>query len=220
MYDVTPTICMVKYALCMTSHPRFMTSQLSIHDIKDTMSHITPFISDTTSTVSLSSHPDYRSHNPHCLYNIRATICMTSIELHMTSHPLFMISHHSMTSHPLYSCHHTQYTWHRTHCSSAMTYSVWIIPHLQYVWHQGHYMYDIIWILYDIIPTLYDITRQYTWHHIHSIHAITPTLHDITYIILVTSQPLYLWKDMYYVYDINVSTCDISQGVWMTTQPL
>ena len=153
---------MWKYGLYMIFHSRFMTSQLSIHDIKATISHITPIISDTTSTLSLSSCPDYPSHNPHCMYTIRGTICMTYYEICMTSHPLFMISHHSMTSHPLYSCHHTQYTWHLTHCSCAITYSVLIIRHLQYVWHQAHYMYDIIWILYDITPTLYDITRLYS----------------------------------------------------------
>ena len=79
-----------------------MTSNHCIHDIKATLYHITPIISDSTSTVSVSSHPDYWSYNLHCMY-ITAAICMTSHKLHMTSHPLFMISHHSMTSHPLYS---------------------------------------------------------------------------------------------------------------------
>ena len=164
-----------------------MTSNHSIQDIKATLSHITPIISDSTSTVSVSSHPDCQSYNPHCMYII-ATVCMTSHELHMTSHPLFMTSHHSMTSHPLYSCHHTIYIWHHIHCSCIITHSVLIIPHLLYVWHQTHSMYDIIWILYDITPTHYDITRLYSWHHIHSIDDSTPTVYEITYTLLVTSQ--------------------------------
>ena len=82
---------MAQYALNMTSHPRFMTSQHSTHDIEATISHLTPIISDITSTVSLSSHPDYRSYNPHCMYDYTAMICMTLYELHITSHPLFMI---------------------------------------------------------------------------------------------------------------------------------
>ena len=57
-------------------------------------------ISDSTSTISLSSLPDCRSYNPHCMYDNTATICMTSYELHMTSPPLYMISLHAMTSHP------------------------------------------------------------------------------------------------------------------------
>ena len=107
MYDITHTICMAHYALYKKLHPLFMTSQHSIHDIKATIFHITPTISDSTSTLSVSSHPDYSSYNPHCMYVITNTICMTSYEWHMISRPLF-ISHHSMTSHPLYSCHHTQ----------------------------------------------------------------------------------------------------------------
>ena len=64
MYDITPTIGMAQYALYTTSNPRFMKSQHSIHDNKATLSHRTPIISDTTFTISLSSHPDYRSYKP------------------------------------------------------------------------------------------------------------------------------------------------------------
>ena len=99
---------MAPYALYMTSHPRFMTSQPSTHDIKAIISPLTPIISESTSTESLSLHPNYRSYNPHCMYDNTATICMTSCKLHMTSHPLFMILHHAMTSHPLYSCVHVK----------------------------------------------------------------------------------------------------------------
>ena len=83
MCHMTPTICITLYTLYKASHPHLMASHQIIYD--------------TISTVSLSSHPDYQSHNPHCMYDIRATICKLSYELHMTSHPLFMISHHSMT---------------------------------------------------------------------------------------------------------------------------
>ena len=150
-----------QYALYMKSHPRFMTSQHSTHDIKAIISHLTPITSDSTSTVSLSSHPDYWSYNPHCMYEYTATICMTSYELPMISHPLFMISHHTMTSHQLYSCHHSQDACHRIPCSWAIPYSVLIIPHLLYVWHETHCIYDITGILYDITLTLYDITILY-----------------------------------------------------------
>ena len=121
---------MEEYVLYMTSHPRFMTSQHSTYDNKAIISHLTPIISDSTSTVSLSSYPDYRSYNPHFMYDNTATICMTAYELHVTSHPLFMISHHAMTSHPLYSCHHTQDTCYCIHCSWTINYSVLIIPHV------------------------------------------------------------------------------------------
>ena len=97
-------------------------------------------------------------------------------------------------------------------------YSVLIITHLQYVWYKSNYMYDIIWILCDISKSLYDITRLDSLHHIHTIHDITPTVYDMTYTLLVTSQPLLLLQDTYYVFDIIHSVYDISHGEWMTTQ--
>ena len=187
--------------------------------MKAIISHLTPIISDSTSTVSLSSHPDYRSYNSHCMYDNTTTIYMISYELHMVSYPLFMISQHAMTSLQLYSCHHTQDTCHCIHCSSTITYNVLILPQLLYVWQETHYMHDITGILYDIPLTLYDITILYIWHQIHSIHDSTHTLYDITYSILVTSQPLYIWQDTSYVYDIILSIYDISNGVWSTIQP-
>ena len=153
---------------------------------------------------------------------------MTSYEIHMTSHPLFMISHHAMTSHPLYSCHHTQDTCHCIFCSSTITYSVLTIPHLLYMWHETHYMHDIPGILYDITLTLYDITILYSWCHIHSIHDSTPTLYDITYSILAKSELLYVWQDTLYVYGTLLCIYDISHclsmrihhGIWHHTHSI
>ena len=156
IYDIKSTVYMAPYEVYMTSHPQFMTSQHSTHDIKAIISHLTPIISDSTSTVSLSSHPDYRTYNPHCMYDNTAKIFTKSYELNMTSHPLFLISHHAMTSHPLYSCHHTQDTCHHIHCSWTINYSVPIIPQLLYVWNETHYMYELTGILYDTTLTLYD----------------------------------------------------------------
>ena len=154
------------------------------------ISHIKLIISDSTSTVSLSSHPDYQSYNPHCIYDNTGTICMTSYEY--IWHHIHCLRYHTTLwhSHTLYSCHHTQDTCHRIHCSWAITYSVLIIAHLQYVWYQTHYMYDIIWIPCDITTTLYDITRLNPWHHIHTTHDITPTVYDMKYTLHVISQPL------------------------------
>ena len=81
---------MVQYALYMTSHPQFMTSQHSTLYIKAIISHLTQIISDSTSTVSLSSHPDYQTYKPHCMYD-------NTPNLFMRSHPLYM-----STSYPLY----------------------------------------------------------------------------------------------------------------------
>ena len=227
IYYITSTVYMAQYALYMTSHPWFMTSQHSTHDIKAIISHLTPIISDSTSTASLLSHPDYQSYNPHCMYDNTATICMTSYELHMTSHPQFRTSHHTMTSHPLYSCHHTQDTCHHIHCSWTITYGVLIIPHLLYVWQETHYMYDIKGILYDTTLTLYDITILYSWRHIHSIHDSTPTLYDIKlytcdikatvsmtrHLLCVWHHTQYIWHLPWCMNDNTTTVCDITLTV-------
>ena len=147
-------------------------------------------ISDSTSTVSQSAHPDYWSYDPHGMYDNTGTICVTSYEY--IWHHIHSLRYHTTLwhSHTLYSCHHTQDTCHRIHCSWAITYSVLIIAHLPYLWYKTHYMYHIIWSLYDITTTLSDITRLYSWQHIHTIHDNRPTVYDITYTLLVTSQPL------------------------------
>ena len=135
----------------------------------------------------------------------KGTICMISYE-YIWYHIHSLWYHTSLWhSHTLYSCHHTQDTCHHIQCSWGITYSVLIMAHLQYVLYQTHYMYDIIWILCDITSTLSDIKRLYSWHHIHIIPDITPTVYEMTYTLLVTSQPLYLWQDKCYVFDIILS---------------
>ena len=161
LYDISPTIYDI-------------SALYQLH--QSIISRIKLIISENTYTVSLSSHPDYRSYNPHCMYDNTGTICMTSCE-YIWHHIHSLIYCTTLWhSHTLYSCHHSQDTCHRIHCSWAITYSVLIIAHLQYVWYQTHYIYHIIWILCDITTTLYDITRLYLWHHIHSIHDITHTV--------------------------------------------
>ena len=154
------------------------------------ISHIKLIISESLSTVSLSSHPDYWSYNPHYMYDNICTICVTSYEYIL--HHIHSFRYHTTLWHSqrVYSCHHTQDTCHCIHCSRSITYHVLIIAHLQYVWYETHSMYDIMWILCDITTTLYDITRLYSSHHINTIHDITPTVYDMTYTTLVTSQPL------------------------------
>ena len=113
---MAPNLFMAHYALYMTSHPRFVTSQHSIHYISLLYLISNWLLSDSTSTVSLSSHPDYQSYNPYCTYenttipdithticDITATAFLTSYTLHRTSPPGFM------TSRPLSLWHHRHY---------------------------------------------------------------------------------------------------------------
>ena len=153
------------------------------------ISYQTEYIWQHTHCISVFT-PRLSIIKPHCVYDNTGTICMTSCEY--IWHHIHSLWYHTMLwhSHTLYSCLHTQDTCHRIHCCWALTYSVLNIAYLQYVFSQTDYMYDIIWILCDITTALYDITRLYSWHHIHNIHDITPTVYDMTHTLLVISQPL------------------------------
>ena len=44
----------------------------------------------TSEPLSVSSHPKYRQHHTHSLYDITLAICVASFALYKTSHPHFM----------------------------------------------------------------------------------------------------------------------------------
>ena len=77
---MSPTLFKAQYAVYMTSQPRIydITTLYPLH--QSIISHIKLIIPDSTSTVSLSSLPDYESKNPHCMYDNTGTICMISYE--------------------------------------------------------------------------------------------------------------------------------------------
>ena len=134
----------------------------------------------------MSSHPPYRQHHKHSLYDITLAIYVASFALYKTSHPHFMTSNHrvyiitatildivstmSVSSHPLY-------WWYHNKCISEITSAI---------------VHNIISIVYDMTATV--------WHHNHCFHDIRfPTYHitsriyDISSPLAVTSQTLCLW---------------------------
>ena len=92
---ITPTVF-------MRSHPLYMTTSYSshhtnyiwhhTHDIPNVISAILPTISDTASTISVSSNPVYQIYHTHSLDDITHTIFMTSYLLCTASHEPFMTS--------------------------------------------------------------------------------------------------------------------------------
>ena len=105
----------------------------TLYYIKSSISDIISPISDLMSILSVSSHPLYRWHHSHSMYDLHY-ICTTD---DITSPP----SHQTtafMMSHPLQAWHHTNFFRHRSHCIFVITTSPWI----------SHPF------LYDITPTL------------------------------------------------------------------
>ena len=184
-------ICVIKPTYLMTSHPMYVWNHTHcMHDTICTLHDITSTLADNTSTASLYSHPDYRSYNPHCVYDNTGTICMISCEY--IWHHIHSLWYNTMLwhSHTLYSCHHTQDTCRRIHCSRAITYSLLIRAGLQYVWYQSTICMTS-YVFYVISQPLLLTSKDCT-HYITSKIFLNsePTLYDITYTTLVTSQPL------------------------------
>ena len=151
IYDITSTVYMAPYALYMTPDPRFMTSQHSTHDIKAIISHLTPIISDSASTVSLSSHPDYRSYNP--------IVCMIT-------QPQYVWQHMNYIWHHIHSLWYHTVLWHHTYCIHVITPRIPVIastvagPLLIVYWL--YHTYDMC----DMKPTICMTSQEFymTWH--------------------------------------------------------
>ena len=159
-----------------------ISTRYTIH--QSIISHIKQNISDNKSTVSLSSHPVYRSYNPHFMYDNRGTICMTSCEY--LWHHIHSLWYHTMLwySHTLYSCDHTQDNCHCIHCSWAITYSLLIIAHLQNEWYQT-----------TIFMTSYEfyVTSQPLFL------TSKDCIHDITSTLFLNTDPLYkTWHTLHF----------------------
>ena len=66
------------------------------HINTNVISAIWPSISNTTSTVSVSSNPRYQLYHTHSLYDITHTVCVTSYSVCLLSQQLFMTLYPSM----------------------------------------------------------------------------------------------------------------------------
>ena len=119
---ITPTICMTSYALHMTLHWLFRTSNHFIYASSPLyltsrpvyMCHHTQSISDITDTIYMTIHAVYLWHHSHYIYDIISSkyylrklfvddttygIFMTYFALQMTSHPLFHIKPQNLWGH-------------------------------------------------------------------------------------------------------------------------
>ena len=183
----------------------FMTTQ--------TLCNFTATMCDITPTVSVSSHPVDQFYQTHCMYDITATIYMTSYALHVTSHSQFRTSHHFMydirsTLSDLTStvfCHHT-------HSIDDIIATVCMTSHPVYVWHHVQYIYDIISTKYDITTLCVDDTTLGIWM---TYFALQMTMHT-----LYKSKPQYLWYDIHFRHDNTAPVSDIAPTISMSSNHL
>ena len=111
----------------------------TIHSVMTTQQvcNFTATMSDITPTVSVSSHRVDQLYNTQCMCDIRASMCMTSYALHVTSRSQFR------TSGPLYVWHQVHSIWPHFHCISVITPTLSMISQPLYVWPHIQYICDI-----------------------------------------------------------------------------
>ena len=175
--------------------------------------NFTATMSDIPPTVSVSSHTLDQFYQTQCLYDITATMCMTSYALHVTSHSQFRTSHHFMYD---IRCNLSDLTstvfCHHTHSIDDITATVCMTSHPVYLWHHIH---DI----YDIISTKYGITAL-------SVHDATLGICMTSFALQMTTHPLYHTKPEYLRCHIlfrqhnTAPVSDISPTVSMSSQRL
>ena len=141
--------------LCMTSHALFPD--------------ITPSISDTTSTLSVSSWPMHQLYHTNSTYDIPHTLCMKTQSLCITSHE------HFLTSYP--------YRYDITH-------SIFITSK-QYIWYQ-RYCFPENTTIPDIIPIIFYITATLSVLPHTLYRSITTVLEVIPFCTHITSYALYM----------------------------
>ena len=163
------------------------------------------------------------------MYDITATICMTSYALHMTSHPLFNIT-------PLYVSHQVHYIVPHIHCicvitptlsmilqplygcicvitptlSMNITATLWMISHPVIMWRPIHYIYYILLTLYDIKTVCVDYTTLDIYM---TSFAIRKTSHPLYH-----KKPQYLWCHIHFRHDIKSTVSDMTPIVSLSSQ--
>ena len=134
-YDITSTVYMAQYALYMTSHPRFMTSQHSTHDIK--------LLYLTSHWLYLRAHPLYLCHHSQIIDHKTPIICMIT-------QPQYVWHHMNYIWHHIHSLWYHSTLWHHTHCIYVITPRIPVIAStvagellIVYWLYHTYYMYDM-----------------------------------------------------------------------------
>ena len=160
----------------MSSHYCTYDITTSIYETTTGMQGNIYTIHETSQPLSVCSHPLYRQHHTHSLYDITLAIWVASFELYKTSHPHFMTSDHRVflitptildIVSTVYVSSPPRYWWYCTNCICEITYTI---------------IHDIIYILYDMAATV--------WYHNHCIHDIRFPAYDITSIVYDISSPI------------------------------
>ena len=196
MYNIIPSIFMTSYPICMLSPYCF-------HDNTTTIPDMSPTIFDITATVSVSSHR-WHTHLYRCIaLSMTSQVCQSSHLAHVWHHTQ-STSHHIYTLWDQWSCFMTSQTLHSWHQIS----SIW--HHIHGLWHVITYTWDITATISVTSPPLWLwIHNHYIWHKTHRVKTIQP--------LCLTSHPpyLYLCDHTHYIDDITHTVCRASHILYV-----
>ena len=192
LYDITQTICVTSYSVCMLSKQLFMTSYPSVYNI--------------TLSIFMPSYPIHML-SPYCfhdntmtipdispsIFDIKATVSVSSHRWH--TH-LYRCTALSMTSQQVCKSSHMAHVWYHTHSK---------LNHIHSLWHQ--------WSCFMTSQTLY------TCHHISSVWRQIHSLGHLT-TLCMTSSPLYLTSRPLYLCHHTHPIDDITVTIWMVSHPV
>ena len=203
----------------MASHPRFMTSQHSVHYIS--------LLYLISNWLYLTAYPLYLSHNTKIMDHITPIVCMITQAQYVWHH----MNTYDITS-TLYDIKRC-YDIH-THCIHVITpripVTASIVAELLLTVYWLYHICNMCFLKPTICMTSYEfyVTSQLLFI------TSQDCIHDITSTFFMTSHPLYTtWHTLYLWYhshcnydktptmfDIILSVYDISHGEWMATQGL
>ena len=169
---------------------------------------ITPTISNTASTVSVSSQPLRMISEQLCVWQHTHFIYDTLCTIYNVTSTLSVHTIVVTTLHALHSLHHTHYIRYHTHDNTKVisaispsitdsTSSVSVSSNPVYQLYYTHSLYDIKHYMHDITFSMHDIT----W----TLYDITPIIFYVISMLFLSPNPLYWWYHTNSIYEISSS---------------
>ena len=226
IYNVTSTLW-VHTVVVTTLHPLHSwhhthSIRHHTHDNTKVISVISPSISDTTSTVSVSSKPVYQLCYTHSVYDITHYMYDITFSVHDITWTFCDIT-------PIQVWHHIQYIYDIISNIYDITHTVsW--KQYEYTWHFSHCIWHHSHCICVVTPAL-SMPKQLLWKSLHLAHVwdhTHPTSHQIQTLwhqssVFRTSQTLhswhqisYIWHHIHSLWHLIPYTCDISATISVT----
>ena len=172
MHNITISIFMTSYPICLLTPYCF-------HDNATTIPDISLTIFDVKATVSVSSHR-WHTHLYLCI-----AVSMTSQQVCKSSH-LAHIWHHTQST-----SHHILTLWHQWSCF-MISQTLHSRHQISSIWHHIHSLGHHTTLCMTWSPLYLTSHPLYLYHHTHPIDDIRAT-------IWMVSHPVYLWHHIPYM---------------------